>query len=67
MGVVCSAIANIFSAIGRGISGFFGLIASVLSSIVNAIAGAFAGLFSCLGRCFSCGTHGGGGRRRARV
>lgn len=35
MGVVCSAIASVFAAIGRALTGLFSLIAGFLSAIVN--------------------------------
>ncbi|KAK4047445.1 hypothetical protein OIO90_006191 [Microbotryomycetes sp. JL221] len=37
MGVVCSAIASVFAAIGRAITGLFSLIANFLNAIVRAI------------------------------
>ncbi|KAM0790474.1 hypothetical protein ACM66B_003350 [Microbotryomycetes sp. NB124-2] len=51
MGVVCSAIASVFAAIGRAITGLFSLIANFLNAIVRAITSVFVGIFSCLERC----------------
>ncbi|GAA6022955.1 hypothetical protein JCM10207_007728 [Rhodosporidiobolus poonsookiae] len=62
MGVVCSAIASIFSAIGRGIMAVISAIGSVLNAIVGGITSVFVSIFSCLGDIFCCRSP--GGRRR---
>ncbi|KAM0751499.1 hypothetical protein T439DRAFT_379619 [Meredithblackwellia eburnea MCA 4105] len=61
MGIVCSAIASVFAAIGNAIMGLFSLIARFLNAIVGAITSVFVGIFDCLGSVFCCG-----GGRRAR-
>ncbi|GAA5979905.1 hypothetical protein JCM10908_001459 [Rhodotorula pacifica] len=62
MGVVCSALANMVSAIGRGIMAVFSGIAAVLNAIVSAIVSVFTTFFNCLGDILCCRC--GGGRRR---
>ncbi|BGP12990.1 hypothetical protein JCM10213v2_000907 [Rhodosporidiobolus nylandii] len=64
MGVVCSAIASIFSTIGRGIMAVISGIGSVLMAIVNAITRVFVIIFETLGDliCCRCGSRRRGGR-----